>query len=215
MTASRVSLLVTFVLCVSLALFLSSAAAASCSQQQCRTGFLYQQLPGFNFTTNGCGSYGVDVNAYVHLPHTPLHHPPHIPLTRLPLTPPLPPSPAHAWRRPFGVDPCCASHDYCYSNCSTTKAACDSQFDACMKAVCSNETQPEQDACDVEADAFYTAVMDLGCDAYESAQDQGCECSNGTSVYFLSAAAGGREASSGGLVQVVVAVMSAVLLWVL
>ena len=106
-------------------------------------------MPGFNFSTNGCGSYGVSVDA------------------------------------PFGADPCCAAHDFCYNYCNSTKAQCDSTLEQCMQTQCQNDTGVDRDACKAQAVLFYNAVLDLGCPAYTDSQDQSCECTNGTATYLF------------------------------
>jgi secretory phospholipase A2 len=90
---------------------------------------------------------------------------------------------------PFGVTPCCNQHDLCYQSCNSTKTACDDQFDQCMKNVCNSEEELERIACLVEAEAFYVAVMDLGCRAYENNQQEACECSTSSATPSPSAAA--------------------------
>ena len=167
MSMSRLSFPCLLVLTLSLGLLLVSLPAArGCSQNTCRAGYAYELIPAFNFSTNGCGSYGVSVSA------------------------------------PFGADPCCRSHDFCYSFCNSTKTQCDSAFQQCLHTQCQADSGVDQDACDAQAVLFYDAVMDLGCPAYSSAQDQACECTNGTAAYlFTSSASQGRALLSGTLMM--------------
>lgn len=166
-------------------LALSLLGTATACGPSCVTGYYYLERPLFNYTSNGCGSYGVSVDA------------------------------------PFGANSCCTNHDYCYSNCSTTKDSCDTSFHTCLDTQCTaiNGTA-ERDACRVQADLFYTAVMGLGCPAYTSAQDTACECSsvrnysgNGT-VYYLNS---GSNIVLGGSVHAAVVLtvwmIAAVVLW--
>ena len=155
--SSRTSLSLLLLLVLTVSLFGASLACGP----SCRTGYYYLERPSFNYSSNGCGSYGVSISA------------------------------------PFGANTCCFNHDYCYSNCSTTKTNCDSTFDTCLTAQCGSlNSTAERDTCKAQADLFYGAVMDLGCPAYDSAQDAACECSlstnysdnNSNNTYYLSGA---------------------------
>ena len=96
MSASRSVPAALLLLVLSVSLIGSSTACGP----SCQAGYYYLERPNFNYTTNGCGSYGVSVSA------------------------------------PFGANTCCAHHDYCYSNCSTTKSNCDTTFDSCLDTQC-------------------------------------------------------------------------------
>ncbi|KAL9650121.1 hypothetical protein ABK040_011291 [Willaertia magna] len=65
--------------------------------------------------------------------------------------------------KPFGFISCCNVHDICYSNCTTNKLQCDTDFMNCMK---------EQ----YTAGLFHMGVAFFGCDAYKSAQKEFCAC---------------------------------------
>ena len=178
-SSSRSVLLLLLLSILALSLFGSVKACGP----SCQTGYFYLERPLFNYTSNGCGSYGVAVDA------------------------------------PFGADNCCLYHDYCYSNCSTTKDNCDNTFHTCLDAGCTNiSSTVEREACKIQADLFYAAVMGLGCPAYTSAQDSACECStspnytgNGTVYYPNSGMASGGTVHAA--VVLVVAVIAAVFVW--
>ena len=89
---------------------------------------------------------------------------------------------------PFGLSACCQSHTACYHNCTQTRTQCDSTFTSCMTAACDAQTGDDQSLCNVVADGVEVALTDADCGVYSDAQAASCECSNGTSVYFISAA---------------------------
>ena len=157
-------------------LWLSLIASSRACGPSCMTGYYYLERPGFNYSSNGCGSYGVSVSA------------------------------------PFGANTCCQYHDYCYSNCSTSKDSCDSTFDSCLDTQCSTlNSTVDRDACKGQADLFYSAVVALGCPAYDSAQDAACECSttanytgNGTVYYLGSGAMAGSTLHAAVLLAVLI-----------
>ena len=156
-------------------LYLSLPGSSTACGPSCMAGYYYLERPNFNYSSNGCGSYGVTVSA------------------------------------PFGANPCCTTHDYCYSNCSTTKSNCDTSFDNCLTTQCATlNSSVDRDACSAQAELFFGAVMELGCPAYDSAQDQACECSlsanysSGTGTYYLN---GGMKLHCAMHAAVVVAVL--------
>jgi secretory phospholipase A2 len=90
---------------------------------------------------------------------------------------------------PFGATPCCNQHDLCYQSCNTTKSKCDDAFDQCMKTACDDDNDLEKVACRVQAEAFFNAVMDVGCKAYKKNQGEACGCSDGSVVITDSSSA--------------------------
>ena len=175
MSFSRSILILLLLTILSLSLIASSVACGP----SCQTSYFYLQRPNFNYSSNGCGSYGISVSA------------------------------------PFGANSCCSNHDYCYSNCSTVKTACDSNFDSCLTSQCGTlDSSLDQDACKVQARLFYEAVMGLGCPAYTSAQDSACECSSSnnyslnSTVYYLGGAAGTVSSGVAQLVALLLVVLT-------
>uniref|UniRef100_A0A7S0XDF8 Phospholipase A2 domain-containing protein n=1 Tax=Chromulina nebulosa TaxID=96789 RepID=A0A7S0XDF8_9STRA len=67
-------------------------------------------------------------------------------------------APIDVWK----FDSCCQSHDICYEK-QNGKSLCDNQFKNCMISKCDEET------CELNAQAFYTAVRDFGDSAYKQA----------------------------------------------
>jgi hypothetical protein len=79
---------------------------------------------------------------------------------------------------------CCSAHDYCYSNCSMSKAECDQEFYTCTFCSCysSFTTSAETSSCQEHACLFYQALDNFGCDAYKTAQGNACMCQSETSA---------------------------------
>jgi hypothetical protein len=99
--------------------------------------------------------------------------------------------PANSWITPwipnrYGIadfTQCCNNHDICYDTCNDVKSNCDNAFLSCLTASCNNAYSaasilfPEllQD-CLVVAGAYYAAVALGGGSAFDSAQDEACDC---------------------------------------
>ncbi|XP_021960692.1 group XIIA secretory phospholipase A2 [Folsomia candida] len=67
---------------------------------------------------------------------------------------------------------CCNSHDFCYNDCSKTKAICDNEFSNCLKNICDNYRS--EGICIRGIMNFF--VDKLGCSKYQGAQAEGCRC---------------------------------------
>jgi secretory phospholipase A2 len=68
--------------------------------------------------------------------------------------------------------PCCNNHDVCYGSAGSVKDSCDSNFYNCMWNKCSGLTKL---VCQAQAAAYYQAVSQFGCGAFEGARvSQGC-----------------------------------------
>ena len=72
---------------------------------------------------------------------------------------------------------CCDNHDVCYGTCGSFKAGCDIGLSLCMRGRCRRVMFIPflYSLCTAQADVYGIAVLSMGADAYESAQDGGCE----------------------------------------
>jgi len=84
----------------------------------------------------------------------------------------------------FSFLDCCNQHDLCYSDCSSTKKKCDDDFYSCMFCGCSEEYDNfvSETLCEELACTYYQAVDELGCDAYETSQENACICEGSKDV---------------------------------
>ncbi|TDH69698.1 hypothetical protein CCR75_001297 [Bremia lactucae] len=72
---------------------------------------------------------------------------------------------------------CCDWHDACYSTCGMPKANCEKRLHKCFKAKCSAlQDATKQEECTTTAKIFYISANMMGCQAYQDAQKEACEC---------------------------------------
>jgi hypothetical protein len=73
---------------------------------------------------------------------------------------------------------CCDEHDKCYSTCLKTRTECDTAFQTCMQSKCKAVGgKKEKEECSSQASMFHSATSMLGCDAFQSSQEEACSCS--------------------------------------
>jgi hypothetical protein len=100
--------------------------------------------------------------------------------------------------------PCCDAHDFCYGDCNASKSGCDNTFGVCNATACAVYAifQVLLPSCLTAAAAYFAAVSLGGGDAYEAAQQGGCDCCGtstcpqscaGSSCGSLPACAGGAD----------------------
>ena len=73
---------------------------------------------------------------------------------------------------------CCNNHDICYETCASDKGGCDKNLGACMRSQCDRNltyVYHERALCRTVADIYEFAVERFGDEAYDAAQDKGCE----------------------------------------
>ena len=72
---------------------------------------------------------------------------------------------------------CCDAHDVCYGTCAENKSGCDAGLGLCMAERCTSLTVMPilHNACVAQAAAYAAAVLGLGGEAYENAQDSACQ----------------------------------------
>jgi len=90
---------------------------------------------------------------------------------------------------------CCIWHDACYSTCNMPKGNCEKRLLRCLKAKCNEiEELTKRDECLSTAKMHYIGANMIGCQSYQDAQKEACECvptANAASatrerlVYFL------------------------------
>lgn len=69
---------------------------------------------------------------------------------------------------------CCDTWNVCHQICGSTRSHCDAMFGQCLDKKC--DAQDDQNACMEDAINMRKTVADIGCDLFDKAQDQHCEC---------------------------------------